>query len=301
VFFGNDLKGWKWVLSGFAVPNWFALEILLKDVDPLIPFDSQSIYILSLINILLVFLFLGVLFFNFVSMNERFLGKIIDKNFKISEQNKSLEKFAYIISHDLKRPVKNINGMVSVLEMDEKLSEETKGYVTFIKNSSDEMIALIDGVLNYSKATGEINKEKVDVKKMLEEIKAATITSHTIHLEKNYPEIEADKIQLNQVFQNLIGNAIKYHDKSSGNVWVTYRKEGGYCYFEIADDGPGIDQQDLKDVFTIFHVVESSRKSDSTGIGLAIVKQIVENHGGTISAESKLGEGTKFTFCLPTN
>jgi signal transduction histidine kinase len=118
----------------------------------------------------------------------------------------------------------------------------------------------------------------------------------SISIDTNLPTLNTKRLFLSQVFANLIGNGIKHHDRSDGSIQISCQECGDFYEFVIADDGPGIAPENHDKVFAIFQAVNPQNSPDSTGIGLAIVKKIIETEGGTIRLESNLGQGTKFYF-----
>ncbi|MBO6532170.1 MAG: PAS domain-containing protein [Muricauda sp.] len=230
---------------------------------------------------------------------------IKDQNTKLKEINNSLEDFAYIASHDLKAPVRNIKGMLELIERKgEDLGEERRRrYFEIIKEASDEMNRMIDSLLEYSRS-GTVREEKavIDLEETFRNIK------RTFHLELERIgghldfEIEVDSIEVyptlfNRLMTNLIGNAIKYRSDRLLKIKVTARKKGELITFAVADNGMGIEEKHFDEIFKIFKVIAPNK--DSTGIGLSVCKKIVELHGGNILLESTPGIGTTFYVELP--
>ena len=221
---------------------------------------------------------------------------------KLEKSNDELHEYAHIVSHDLKSPLRSIDALATWIEEDnkDKLDEISIKNFDLLKSTLVKMEKLITEVLEYSSITSHDFKfVAVDPNKLIESLKSMLhIPKHiNINILSELPVVKGDSIKLQQLFQNLISNAIKYNDKENGIIEIDYTEEDEETYkFLVRDNGIGIDQKHLKDIFKIFHAVNKSK--DSTGIGLSIVKKIVELHKGEIYVESELGKGTTFYFTL---
>jgi signal transduction histidine kinase len=168
----------------------------------------------------------------------------------------------------------------------------------------DRMYMLVEGVLRYSRAgRTEENPLQVDLSKFIPEIIEMLDPPQniTITLESEMPVIECEETRVMQLFQNLLGNAIKYMDKSKGQIQIDCVEEDGFWKFSIADNGSGIEEKHYERIFKIFQVLSVPDKPEGTGVGLTIVKKIVEMCGGKIWVESEVGKGSTFFFTLPKN
>ncbi|WP_142784565.1 sensor histidine kinase [Changchengzhania lutea] len=220
---------------------------------------------------------------------------------KLGKSNDELEEYAHIVSHDLKSPLRSINALVSWLKEDNdgKLDDISMQNFALIEATLEKMEQLISDVLSYS-SVGTSENEKVNVN--LDEVITDLIQmmykpEHiTVEILNTLPTLKGDKTKLEQVFQNLIGNAIKFIDKTEGFVKIKAEELSTHYQFSIADNGVGIEEKFHNKIFKIFHALNKSK--DSTGIGLSIVKKIVDLHEGDIWLESELGKGTTFFFTL---
>ncbi len=217
--------------------------------------------------------------------------------------NEELKSFAYIISHDLKAPLRGINSVVTWLKQDYASHFDDSGQqmLDLLQGRAQRMEAMINGVLAYSRLGQQSPKTAVDLNELLEAIMADVPLSKNckIDIQASLPIIYADPIRMRQVFQNLIGNAFKYNNKSFCEVHIGCQHQDEEWLFYVKDNGPGIDPRYAERIFQIFQTLNPRDEVESTGIGLTIVKRIIKSYGGRIWVESTLGEGSTFIFTLP--
>ena len=166
------------------------------------------------------------------------------------------------------------------------------------------MQSLITAILEYSKlSTTKSPKENVNVNELLDNVvdMISPPENFSINRTRDFPTLFTEKIKLQQVFQNLISNGIKYNDKSEGTLQITSKENGSFFHFSVRDNGKGIKKEYHEKIFGVFQTLESKDKTDSTGIGLTIVKKLIEQQGGKISVESEPGLGSRFSFTWPKN
>lgn len=239
-----------------------------------------------------------------ISEQKRCAEMIAEYTQCLEQSNKELDQFAYIVSHDLKAPLRAISNLSSWLEDDlgASLSGENKDNLARLRGRVARMESLINGILEYSKVGREnLASEEVDVSTLLEEV--LELLSPPRHIQVNIsapmPFIEAPRIMLHQLFSNLISNAIKYNDKEAGLITVSCTEQKDAFEFSVKDNGPGIPAEYHEKIFVIFQTLQSRDKYESTGIGLTIVKRILAARGGKIHVESEAGKGSKFIFSWP--
>ena len=219
----------------------------------------------------------------------------------LKKRNKELDRFAYVTSHDLKAPLRAIANLAAWLyeDLDGQIPEENQQQLELMQSRVERMDGLIQGLLNYSRV-GRNNTPKVmvDVAAIIYEAIELLILppEFNIAISKNLPTFYTQAILLQQVFFNLIDNAIKYHPRKQGKIVISVIEYDLYYQFGVADDGLGIDPQYHERIFTIFQTLQARDTIESTGIGLSIVKKIVEGQGGKIWVESELGAGSAFYF-----
>ena len=227
--------------------------------------------------------------------------KYIKINKELAKKNEALEEYAHIVSHDLKSPLRSISALLSWIKEDneELINDSSKVYFDNIDKSLEHMENLISDVLIYSSISFEqIKFTSIDIKKLLNEIvDYIFVPEHvTIEIGAMPPQIKADYTQFKQLFQNLITNAVKFIDKDKGKVKILYESDEFFYKFSISDNGIGIDEKYHDKIFDVFQSL--TKDSKSSGIGLSIVKKIINLYGGKIWVESKLGEGTTFYFTI---
>ena len=220
--------------------------------------------------------------------------------------NGELNDFAYIVSHDLKAPLRAIASLSSFLEADysEKLDQAGKEQLSLLVTRTKRMHNLIDGILRYSRVTKTSEeKDEVNLNKLVMEIADSIIPTVNknieVKIENKLPTIICEPTRIEQIFQNLISNAIKFMDKIKGEIRITCIGNNGFWEFSVKDNGPGIEEKYYEKIFQIFQTLQARDDFESTGVGLSIVKKIVEKGGGSIWVDSKVGEGSTFYFTLP--
>lgn len=222
----------------------------------------------------------------------------------LKKRNDELDQFAYVASHDLKAPLRAIANLSEWIEEDlqDQLTEENQKQMDLLRGRVRRMEALINGLLEYSRI-GRIQTpvSVVNVGELLQEVieSLAPPPTFTIDIQPGMPTLKTKRLPLQQVFTNLIGNAIQHHTRPDGHVKISVQDRNDYYEFAVTDDGPGIAPEYQDKVFVIFQTLEARDRKESTGVGLAIVKKIVETETGAIALESRLGGSSTFRFTWP--
>lgn len=223
---------------------------------------------------------------------------------QLKYSNKDLDDFASLVSHDLKIPLHGVNSITESLSQcfTDKFNDQGKKYIVLLQQLVKKMSGMIDGVLRYSQA-GRLNENSSpvnlitlvqDVIDQFPEKKGISIIVYPY-----LPTLNVEPTQIREVFLNLIDNAIKFMDKSSGEILIDCVEREDCWQFSISDNGPGIESKNFDKIFQIFQTIDPDKDPKSGGIGLSIVKKIVERHGGKIWVQSELGKGATFYFTLP--
>ncbi len=228
------------------------------------------------------------------------------KQRELEIQNEELEKFAFYTSHDLQEPLLTVESFVDVILKDYKnvLDDTGKEYLNILSNSVMKMRNIIKELLIYAHLGNQTDKQNVKlqevVNSVLEVIKSTIQNSHAQIQANNLPTVYGNKVLLQQVIQNLIANAIKFHEKKATPIIKIYAEEEANRHkITVEDNGIGIDSKFHEKIFQPFNRLHAEHKFSGTGIGLAQCKRIVQLHGGEIGLKSVPGKGTSFTFFLP--
>lgn len=222
---------------------------------------------------------------------------------ELDTANRELKDFAYIVSHDLKAPLRAIGSISQWIHADyaDKLDDEGRMQLDLLLSRVHRMQNLIEGVLSYSRVTRiKEEKEELNLNSLVKEAieMVAPPEKFKITVDENLPTVYFGPTRLLQVFENLISNAVKYNDKEKGEIAIHFADKGHLWTFSVSDNGSGIEEKYFEKIFQIFQTLRARDEFESTGIGLTIVKKIIESNGGSISVESVPGKGTTFNFTI---
>lgn len=230
--------------------------------------------------------------------------ELLKSNEKLKNINQKLDRYAYMISHDLKAPLANIEGLASCLKKDYTgipLDDEGSEMLEMMAAKINDMRGIIENVLQSAKDAIR-SREVINLKKTVHEIIETLNPPSHFHffVQQSLPDIKYPRASIVQILQNLLSNAIKYMDKANPLITISYSEGESYYVICVTDNGVGIPQEKKDEIFNLFGVAHSGRCDiESYGIGLTIVKQLVEENGGKIWVDSTLGEESKFHFTVP--
>ena len=225
---------------------------------------------------------------------------------RVEASNEDLEQFAYVASHDLQEPLRLVSNYTQLLERryKDQLDDDAREFIGFAVDGASRMQRLIQDLLTFSRVSSS-GRELAPVDSQSAFTGALANLQTTVEeadarvTADDLPTVRADRSQLTMLFQNLIGNAVKFRGEASPRVHVSAEREDGYWRFTVQDNGIGIDSKHADRIFLVFQRLHAAGEYPGTGIGLALCKKIVERHGGEMGVESEPGEGSSFTFTLP--
>jgi len=236
-------------------------------------------------------------------------SQLLNKVEELNRSNEELGQFAYIASHDLQEPLRMVASYTQLLSRryKGKLDADADAFISFAVDGANRMQRLIQDLLSYSRV-GTKGQEMLEIScegaldSALVNLRGAVEASGALVTHDTLPTVLADETQLVQLFQNLVGNAIKYQNSGIPRIHISAAKNGGKKWvISVKDNGLGIDPQYFEKIFGMFQRLHKREEFAGTGIGLAICKKIVERHGGSISVESQPGQGSTFRFALAEN
>tara|TARA_R110001583_G_scaffold114361_3_gene264853 strand:- start:1479 stop:3584 length:2106 start_codon:yes stop_codon:yes gene_type:complete len=234
------------------------------------------------------------------------MTEYVDITNELKRSNKDLNDFAYVASHDLKAPLRGIMQLASWIEEDisSTASEETKGHLELLQSRTARLEKLLDDLLTYSRIGNHLGDiEEVDVKEMVQALFQLLDPpiEFVLSIETTLPPIKTLAVPLEVIFRNLIGNAIKHHDKPNGIITVSAIEHDNYYEFSIENDGPGIDPKHHEKIFEMFKTLRPRDEVEGSGMGLSIIKKMLDYHGEKISITSNGDRGVLFSFTWPKN
>jgi len=243
--------------------------------------------------------------FNILDDLEAEKGKVEAANRDLTRSNQELEQFAYVASHDLQEPLRMVSSFTQLLQerYGDQLDDRARKYIHYAVDGATRMQRLIRDLLAYSRVGSRaaplaMVESRSALGEALRNLSAAVAESQARVTQDELPAVLADRSQLVQLFQNLVGNAVKFHGPQAPRVHVSAAQKGDRWVFAVRDDGIGIAAGHLQRIFLIFQRLHDREEYPGTGIGLALCRRIVDRHGGEIWVESEPGKGSTFFFTL---
>jgi signal transduction histidine kinase len=234
-----------------------------------------------------------------LSRSLNIMSRKLDQNIReLENRNAELNKFAYVVSHDLKAPLRGIHNVITWIEEDFRgeISPQMKKHLDIIPQRTRRMEALINGLLDYARINQRSPRDEVDLNALVRDIAQLIVPKSFAVRIAELPVFYAERLKLEQVFANLISNAVKYAHRPDGHIKIGCREHHDHYEFSVADNGIGIAPEYHDKIFEIFQTLRERYEKESTGIGLAIVKKIIEEQHGRISVRSVPGQGAEFIF-----
>jgi signal transduction histidine kinase len=292
-------------------PSYFSFGLLVS----IIPSGFSELYMAFGSFSLFDHYFLTSHFLKIISYLVPFIGLLMDyiftykalieKTRRMNLQNDELMQFSYVVSHDLKTPLRGISTLVEFLESDLKndKSPSVQDSLTLLKERTQRLINLVDGILNFSKA-GRTQSEKKWIKVSEALHYSMKILNPPQEVNIIFPEndykIHSNIYEINEIFQNLIGNGIKFNDKPNPVIEISSKTlTPNFIEFRVSDNGPGIDEKYHEKIFKVFQKLDTDLHNANTGIGLSIVKKLIESNGGEIWVKNNEDSGVSFYFTWP--
>jgi len=293
-----------WKRKGLIIPLVFSLSIVILPLlngKNLVDFSIVDNFLRSIL-LIIIGIVVAFLSENLLKAEEKTTQILRD----LKRSNTELQEFAYIASHDLQEPLRAIISFSQLLEESyaNKLDSDGKEYLSFILDGGIRLRKLVKDLLDYSRITTHQKPLKIaDFEKVLEEVKLnlkeAIEESGAQIAHDPLPKLRVDKSQIIQLFQNLIGNAIKFVSEKTPQIYIGANQTKSEWIFSVQDNGIGIEQEYYDRIFKIFQRLHTRSEFPGSGVGLAICKKIVERYGGRIWVKSELGKGSIFYFSIP--
>lgn len=301
IFFDQDMgwKRWAFVLMGF--PVWLAVELIGKDFTPIVTIPHELKEPFGQLNIALTMITSFFMFYFFTTQLKKQIEVIEQAKAKAENSVKRLTQFSHLLTHDLKSPLATIQGLADLVLHDDDLdADEIAEFLQKLNDKARSSSRLVDGITEYFQSTEQKPAGWEDLEKIIREILDLLTVKSSFKIEVGpLPQAYLPHVAIRQLAQNMITNAIKYNDKPNGLLQIFHVQEGGTGKICFKDNGVGMTEQQQKQVFELFTLFHNMAESSSSGMGLAIAKELVESNNGYIEVSSEQGKGSQFNLCFP--
>ncbi len=305
IFFDDEIgfKRWWFVFAGF--PVWLGIEFVGKSMPVLIPVPNNLVAPLGLVNIGFTLATSCLMFFFFAKRNKEQMFAIEEEKKEVEKSVKRLTQFNNVLLHDLKSPLATISGITEVIaSSDTELSEAEKQEFFFLVNEkAQSSLRLVEGITSYFKDTKKEPPVWVNTQAVIDDVLSLLTfrPNFQVKIESRLPSVYLSEIALRQVIHNLITNAHKYNDKENGILRIFYEESKGVGKLCFADNGVGMTQEQQKIAFELYTLFHKMAESQSSGMGLAIVKELIESNDGEVEVFSEVGTGSQFNVNFKLN
>lgn len=299
---------WRWFYPLFCVCCSIFLEWYHYNYSHLLDLSKFYTFFLHISNDIFIIMTSAIIYYTMLKERDAATQEIKQKSLELEQKNTQLEHFAYIASHDLNEPLRTINSFIDIIreEYSNSVNQELQTYLDFIQDALQRMRSMIDGLLNYARIGKSSDFEITAINNLLTELQRDLnylLKANNVRLKvPDLPSVYCSRLELKQLFQNLITNAVKFQNTDDVPViTISYEEQAQYWKFCVSDNGIGIRKEKQQEIFNIFTKLHRNTEYEGQGIGLSFCKKIVELHQGTIWVESTPNVGSNFYFTISKN
>lgn len=300
IFFDQEIGNRKWffVLAGF--PVWIAIELWAKHWPVVVQLPDNLTEQMGLVNIGFTMITSFFMYYVFTERSNRQLKEINVQKKHAENSIERLTQFNYLLTHDLKSPLGNISTLTELLAKEDSITlEEMKEVMAKLNEKAHGSLRLVEGITDYFKNTQKQDPEWQDTASIVSEVLSLLEIESSFKIKVGtLPQVFLSKIALRQIVQNIVTNAIKYNDKEKGTLHIYYEQNAEHGKLCFEDNGVGMNARQQKKAFELHTLFHKMAKGHSSGMGLAIVKELVESNDGFVELQSEVGVGTQFNLCF---
>ncbi|WP_417608470.1 sensor histidine kinase [Owenweeksia hongkongensis] len=300
IFFDKEIGNRKWFFVFAGFPVWLAIEIWAKKWPVVVNISPTIQEQMGLVNIAFTMITSFFMYYVFTQRSNKQLAEIREERKHAENSVNRLTQFSYVLTHDLKSPLATISSMTDLVSNDDSLSKAEIDELLFLLNKKAQSSArLIEGITEYFKTTQKQEPQWENTESIISEILSLLTLNPNFNIKiDTLPEIFLSQIAIRQLAQNMITNAHKYNDKEIGELHIFYTEDAEYGRLCFKDNGVGMNKRQQKKAFELYTLFHKMAESQSSGMGLAIAKELVESNDGFIELSSEVGVGTQFNLCF---